>query len=402
LDPEELIHPRSSISKSTKLELRKTEHVFLLQSKWSNTLRNWIDAQKDFSAFVRSIALKWLDEGLKDRCISRDLKWGVSIPLKGLEHKVFYVWFDAPIAYIAATKAWADQNPVKRDWKSWWLTDTPEDVYYVQFMAKDNIPFHSITFPTTLMASQMNWKQVDFIKGFNWLTYYGKKFSTSAGFGVFMDQALDVFPAEYYRYWLLANAPEGSDAAFTWEQFIQTINKDLCGLLGNFVNRVLRFAQTHFGQAVPPSCAWEPQDLAMAQTLDAYIDLYQSHLKAMNFRKAIAQLRGIWSLCNEYITQEAPWTCLKSNPERAATLIAISINLIAIVAQLAWPILPKSCEAILTKLNASNLLGLWPKHPMHNALTQFASGHPIEIIDLLFEKIPNEILPALTQRFGAS
>ncbi|MFQ5350106.1 MAG: methionine--tRNA ligase, partial [Thermoanaerobaculia bacterium] len=191
LDPTDLVEPRSAVSGSTDLEVRETRHLFLLLSKLQGRVEEWVGSRQGWSVLVSSIARKWLTEGLRDRCITRDLEWGVPVDRPGFEGKVFYVWFDAPIEYIAATREWADATPAgeKRDWRSWWFD--VDDVRYVQFMGKDNVPFHSVTFPATLLGSGEPWQLVDTIKGFNWLSYYGGKFSTSGRRGVFMDQALD-------------------------------------------------------------------------------------------------------------------------------------------------------------------------------------------------------------------
>ena len=228
LNPIDLINPRSAISGSEEIELRETKHLYLRQSNMKNRLRSWLSSKKNWPVLTTSIAKKWLEDGdgLQDRGITRDLEWG--IPVKrgemawpGLEDKVFYVWFDAPIEYISATAEWADDNGLEESaWQRWWRTDKgANDVYYVQFMAKDNIPFHTLSFPATLMGSNEPWKIVDYVKGFNWLLYEGGKFSTSQKRGVFMDQALKTLPSDYWRWWLLANAPESADTDFTWENF---------------------------------------------------------------------------------------------------------------------------------------------------------------------------------------
>jgi methionyl-tRNA synthetase len=215
LDPTDLIEPRSAVTGTTDLEIRDSRHLFLLQSKLAPELRAWLETKADWPVLSRSIAFKWLDEGLKDRGITRDLKWGVPVDRPGFENKVFYVWFDAPIEYISATKEWADaRGEPDATWRSWWFD--ADDVRYAEFMAKDNVPFHTIGFPSTILGSREPWKLVDYLKSFNWLTYYGGKFSTSHGVGVFMDDALDIMPADVWRYYLMANAPESSDASFTW------------------------------------------------------------------------------------------------------------------------------------------------------------------------------------------
>ncbi len=225
LDPTDLIDARSSISGSTNLEVRTTKHLFLRQRSLRDKLEAWIDSKHDWPILTTSIAKKWLNDGdgLQDRGITRDLHWGVPVmngdkPWPGMEGKVFYVWFDAPIEYIACTAEWADANGLPdAAWQRWWRTDMgADDVRYVQFMGKDNVPFHTLSFPATIMGSAEPWKLVDYIKSFNYLNYDGGQFSTSQGRGIFMDQALQVLPPDYWRWWLLSHAPENSDAEFTW------------------------------------------------------------------------------------------------------------------------------------------------------------------------------------------
>ncbi|MGZ6016800.1 MAG: class I tRNA ligase family protein, partial [Phenylobacterium sp.] len=253
LDPADLIHPRSAISGSTDIEIRGSKHLFLRQSLFAGKLRTWIEAKRDrWPLLVTSIALKWLDEGLQDRGITRDLEWGVPVnafewgpnpdgqtpDIEGLAGKVFYVWFDAPIEYIAATWEWADAQaaeagrdpPADAAWERWWRQPAAADVTYVEFMGKDNVPFHTVGFPCTLFginetlsadgaftpSNNAPWKLGDQLQGLNWLNYYGGKFSTSQKRGVFMDQALDLLPADYWRWWLTANMPESADSSFTW------------------------------------------------------------------------------------------------------------------------------------------------------------------------------------------
>src|SRR5262249_32327212 len=211
-------------------EVRESRHLFLRQSLLAERLRGWVDGRTAWPPFVTALARSLLTPDLRDRCITRDLGWGVPVPRPGFESKVFYVWFDAPIAYIAATQEWADQDP-DRDWRSWWWN--ADDGWYVQFLAKDNLPFHAVSFPATLIGSGEPWKSVDVIKGFHWLTYAGGKFSTSARRGIFTDAALDAFPADYWRWWLIANAPETRDTDFSFPRFAEHVNKELADVLGN-------------------------------------------------------------------------------------------------------------------------------------------------------------------------
>ncbi|RMD49950.1 MAG: methionine--tRNA ligase, partial [Alphaproteobacteria bacterium] len=283
LEPTELINPRSAISGSTELELRETRHLYLLQSKLAGEIEAWIDSKTDWPVLTVSIAKKWLKEGLRDRGITRDLSWGIpaqfpGAPWEGMDGKVFYVWFDAPIEYIAATAEWADaQGAGEAAWRRWWrLDEGAEEVRYIQFMGKDNVPFHTLSFPATLIGSREPWKLVDYIKSFNYLNYDGGQFSTSQGRGVFMDQALEILPADYWRWWLLSHAPENSDSEFTWENFQSSVNKDLADVLGNFVSRVTKFCRARFGEEVPAGGEWGAREQALIADLEARVRRYEA------------------------------------------------------------------------------------------------------------------------------
>jgi len=263
LDPIELINPYSSVSGSRNVEIRDTRHLYLLQEKMQDAVRKFVDDRaKNWPNLTTSIAYKWLDEGLIARSITRDLSWGIPVtrngkPRPGFENKVFYVWFDAPVEYIGSTVEWAEAN--NQNWERWWRTDKgASDVTYVEFMGKDNVAFHTVSFPVTILGSEEPWKLVDKLKAFNWLNWYGGKFSTSQKRGVFMDQALELLPGDYWRWYLIANSPESSDTAFTWESFKAGINSDLNDVLGNFVNRITAAspANTKRGWPTnsPPDC----------------------------------------------------------------------------------------------------------------------------------------------------
>lgn len=408
LDPVDLIEPYSTVSGSKDLEVRETKHLYLRQSELVEEVRGWVNSKSDWSPLVISIANKWLDEGLRDRCITRDLRWGIPVlgpdgkVREGYEEKVFYVWFDAPIEYIAATHEWADAAPEAndRDWKSWWYGNQADDVKYVQFMGKDNVPFHTVSFPVTLLGSGEPWKTADKIKGFNWLNWYGGKFSTSQNRGVFMDQALDLLPADYWRYYLMANAPEGSDTSFTWEHFASVINKDLADVFGNFVNRILKFTKSKFDLAVPEGGAPGAREEALAKALDERVAAYGAQLEVLEFRKAFQELRAIWVLGNEYLTEAAPWTVFKQDPEAAAMACRTGINLIRLFAILGAPVIPSSSACILEALGRAGDEKLWPQGAMADELQVLGAGHSFEIPDVLFQKISDEQIASWTEQFG--
>jgi methionyl-tRNA synthetase len=381
LEPAQLIEPRSAISGSTNLEVRETKHLYILQSKMRGRVAEWIDSHEaEWPVLVTSIARNWLAAGLEDRSITRDLRWGFPVGWPGWEDKVYYVWFDAPIEYIGATKEWADAQGV--EWRSWWYDAT--DVRYLQFMGKDNIPFHSINFPITIMGSNEPWKLVDVIKGFNYLTYYGGKFSTSQQRGVFMDTALEVLPADYWRYALMASAPESDDTEFTWDGFATLMNKDLAGILGNFVSRTLKLATKHSGDAViPDGGEWGDDERVLAADVDSALAEHTAAMDALRFRQAAAALRSVWVAGNRYFDRTAPW--VEDNPRRAVVL-RTAINLCRIHAVISEPFVPFACDRLAADLGLAADELRWPVD-MSTELTRLQAGRRFSVGDALFPRI---------------
>jgi len=408
LDPTDLIRPRSAISGSTNLEVRETRHLYLRQRALRDRIEAWIDSKTDWPVLTTSIAKKWLHdgEGLQDRGITRDLHWGVPVqfpgaPWQGMEGKVFYVWFDAPIEYIAATAEWADAHGLDdAAWERWWRTDRgAADVTYYQFMGKDNVPFHTLSFPATILGSGEPWKMVDYLKSFNYLNYDGGQFSTSQGRGVFMDQALSILPADYWRWWLLSHAPESSDSEFTWENFQAAVNKDLADVLGNFVSRVTKFARAKFGETVPAGGAFGPLETALIADLGARVKDYQALMDAIEVRKAAAELRAIWVAGNEYLQAAAPWAVVREDPARAEAIIRLSLNLIRLYAVLSEPFIPDASAAMLAALGTGDRS--WPSDT-GAALRALPAGQPFCVPENLFRKITDEEREDWARRFAGT
>ncbi|MET9142869.1 methionine--tRNA ligase [Streptomyces sp. NPDC004042] len=407
LDPTDLINPRSAISGSTDLEVRETKHLFLLQSKLQHEVEEWVARHEDrWPQLASSIARKWLTEGLHDRAITRDLDWGVPVPADtwpelAAEGKVFYVWFDAPIEYIGATKEWADQDPENRDWKSWWY-EADDTVHYTEFMAKDNVPFHTVMFPATELGVREPWKKVDYVKAFNWLTYYGGKFSTSQKRGVFTDQALEILPADYWRYFLMANAPESDDSSFTWEHFTATVNKDLADTLGNFVNRVLSFSKKRFGAEVPAGGAPGAAEERLGEEIARLLAEYEEQMEALQFRKASAALRALWSAGNSYLEEKAPWLEIKTDQDGAALTLRTAMNLIHLYAVVSEPFIPTTAKAMRAAFALSGDTAPWVSPDQARALTALPAGTPFTVPPVLFAKLTEDDLATYKERFGGT
>ena len=403
LDPTDLTNPRSAISGSTNIEVRDSKHLFLRQSKMVSRLREWIDSKKEWPVLVTSIARKWLDEGLNDRSITRDLSWGIPVAYKGevrpgFEGKVFYVWFDAPIEYIGATAEWADASG--NNWRRWWREDEgAADVRYIQVMGKDNVPFHTVGFPVTLFGSQEPWKVVDYIKGFNWMNYYGGKFSTSSNRGIFMDTALELLPADYWRWYLLANAPESDDSNFTWEHFQTSVNHDLADVLGNFVNRIAKFCQARFGGQVPEKGEYGDLERETTVALEQRFSNLTKHMEGLDFRKSANELRAMGVSGNEYLQKAEPWKRIKSDPVAAGVSIRYALNLALVFAGLVHPFIPTTAAKIITALTGNERGFAWPRS-IGDLTNQLVPGNAINIPEVLFAKIEDDQIAEWKQRFG--
>lgn len=397
LDPPELIDPRSALSGNRALEIRDSHHLFLRQSQLVAKLGAWIDSRSGWPPFVVSTAKSWLNADLRDRCITRDLAWGIAVPREGFDGKVFYVWFDAPIGYIAATQEWAGAAP-GRDWRQWWWQAC--DVSYIQFLGKDNIPFHTVSFPATLLGSGEPWKTADVIKGFHWLNYEGGKFSTSRKRGIFTDAALAELPADLWRWWLIANAPESADTDFSVTRFVADVNKDLADIFGNLANRIISLAHRAFDGRIPDGGAPGDTERRLAHDLEQRITTLYRHHTALEFRAAAATTRAIWDTANAYLQHAAPWTAIKSDPDRAAVITRTGLNLVALCATLAWSIVPGLSERVLGALGRNDAVPRWPNGPLL-PLLEHGAGTPVARPGPLVEKISPEKADHLTSRFGA-
>jgi methionyl-tRNA synthetase len=403
LNPGDLIEPYSAISGSRRLERRETRHLYLLQTRLAGRIGEWLDQKQGWPPLAKAIARKHLDEGIADRGITRDLSWGVPVKingtvLPGFENKVFYVWFDAPIAYIGATLEWAEARG--EDWKRWWRTDDgADDVRYVQFMGKDNVAFHTVNFPATILGSGEPWKTVDTLKAFNWLNWYGGKFSTSQRRGVFMDAAVEVLPADLWRWYLCFNAPESADTSFTWPQFVSAVNRDLADVYGNFVNRVMKFCESRFDGLVPEGGEAGELELNLYRDVEGRLQELTDHLEAMEIRKSAQALRALWATGNEYLQQAAPWVAIKTDRARAAVIVRTGLGLIDLFARVSEPFVPFSSRRIMAALGNDAPLE-WPTGAIEAEVSRLAPGQRLGPLEVLFTKIDEALLGQLRERFG--
>ncbi len=321
------------------------------------------------------------------------------LPRPGFEDKVFYVWFDAPIEYIGATNEWADATG--GDWRGWWRTDEGADqVRYLQFMGKDNVAFHSVSFPATLLGSGEPWKTVDVLKAFNWLNWYGGRFSTSNQRGVFMDAALEILPPDAWRWYLTANSPEHSDSAFTFDQLVGAVNRDLADVLGNFINRILKFCEARFDGVIPSGGEPGPLEEKLFGEVAARIVDITEQFEAIEVRKSAQALRALWVLGNEYLQEAAPWAAIRTDPERAGVIVRTAINLAALYSRISAPVIPFAAEAVALAVG-EDFPCPWPSADGRAELTRLPAGRGIAAPPVLFRKIEEADVAAWSARFGA-
>ena len=382
----ELKNPRSAISGSTNIEMRPTKNLFFLASKMQDEWKKWLNEHAPkWSKTASAIAMGWANEGLRDTSITRDLTWGISVNKPGYENKVFYVWFDAPWGYVSISQAATD------DWASWWKN---KNSFYAQFMGKDNVKFHSVFFPEQELAMNDNWKTVDMLKSMNFLNFEGAKISKSTGNGIFLDTALDIAPSDCWRYALLASAPETDDTDFTIARFADVVNKDLNGMLGNFVSRVCKLSNKNFGDIVPESGG---QDRELESKINEKLNDLTNALEKCEFRAAIFALRSLYAIGNEYMTIKEPWALVKNgNTPDAQHALNQCFQLIDFYARVSAPFIPDASEKMQNIFEVKHDLS-WPK----KFESRIKDGEKFVIPENLFERIDDDKVKELAEKYSA-
>ncbi len=391
LDPKDLINPRSISDPNSPVELRETQHLFFLLTKAEPLLRKWLSTRVGWSKTAMAIANKWLAEGLHDQPITRDFKWGVSVPKPGFESKVFYVWLDAPWGYISISQVYAEIAGF--DWRDFWKGD--ENTHYVQFMGKDNVSFHSVFFPSYELACNDYWKTVDVLKGMNFLNFEGDKISKSTGNGIFLGDAISEYPADYWKYYLISNAPESDDSDLTVARFADVINKDLNDILGNFISRITKFTEKKLGLVVPAAGEVSDLEIELDKTINDNLSELTNAIESCEFRRAGVALRALWATGNEYITRAEPWAIIKTDPIRAEVILRTCFQLMDFYSRISAPFIPNSVEKIRAIFGSRHDLS-WPT----SFEKRVKAGDEFIVPENIFEKIMPERVEELRIKYS--
>ncbi|MFP4190256.1 MAG: methionine--tRNA ligase [Candidatus Woesearchaeota archaeon] len=391
LNPEDLINPRSTITGETP-EARNETHIFIDLPKIKDRLKDWIDKtarEANWSQNALTMTEGWLKTGVKPRCISRNLRWGVPIPKKGYEDKVFYSWFDAPIGYIGITK---EEN---EEWEKWWKN--PENTELYQFMGKDNIPFHTIMFPAFLIGSGDNWTLLHQISSTEYLNYEDGAFSKSRGIGVFGNDAIESeIESDIWRYYLLVNRPETADTLFTWKDFQDKNNNELLANLGNFVNRTLTFIKKNHEGKIPVPELTEEDKTFLSKT-EERIDTITRMLSSISLKEALKEIMLLSKSGNQYFQENRPWEHIRNGDKtRSGTIMYVCANLVRRLAILIEPYMPNKSESILSMLNLERQA--WSDLGQDKDISEHEIGKP----KIMFRKFEDDEIHAWKERYSGS
>jgi methionyl-tRNA synthetase len=376
----ELVNPKSTLTGESPV-YRETEHWYLPLGDFQRRIETWLESKQNWKSNVMGQVRSWFQTGLGDRAVTRDLSWGVPVPLEGSEGKVLYVWFDAPIGYISATKEWSQKTGDPDRWTTYWQDP---DTKLVHFIGKDNIVFHCIMFPAMLMAHG-EFVLPDNVPANEFLNLEGDKLSTSRNYAVWLEKFLESFEADPLRYYLAINAPETKDADFTWKEFQQRNNGELADILGNFINRTMTFARKQFDNKVPEPGALDATDTDMLETLKNAPQTVGAFLEHYELRKAAAAMMDVGRAANKYFNDKEPWITAKSDRQTCATTIHICLQAAATLAVIMEPFLPFSALKLWTMLGQSSDIHQQTWDQAGESI--LPAGHALGTAKILFRKL---------------
>ena len=396
-EPQDLINPKSKITGETPV-LKETSHWFFPLGKYQPRLEKYVDEMNKKYGWKENVlqyCRGWFKDGLKDRAVTRDLDWGVKVPVENADGKVLYVWFEAVLGYISSTKEYSDKTAQPDLWKKYW--HDPE-TKYIAFIGKDNVVFHCIVFPAMLMAWNDGEKEKyclpQNVPANEFLNFEGKKFSKSRNWGIDAIDFLEIFPADPLRYSLASNLPETRDADFHWKEFQARNNNELADILGNFVNRTFTFAHKHFEGKVPPKGKLDTIDNEMIQTLLEYPAKISGYFEHYKIKDGTNEIMNLARAGNKYFNDSEPWKTVKSNKEKCGTTINICLQTIYTLAELFQPVIPFSSQKIFKMLNAEKTS--WDKSGEEN----LPAGHKLNKAEILFPKIEDKMIDEQISKLG--
>jgi methionyl-tRNA synthetase len=397
-EPKELKNPKSKISGESPI-LKETSHWFFPLGKFQQRLENYINEMNDKYGWKENVlqyCRGWFKDGLKDRAVTRDLDWGVKVPLDDAEGKVLYVWFEAVLGYISSTKEYSEKIRKPDHWKEYWQDPNTK---YLAFIGKDNVVFHCIVFPAMLMA----WNDVEKEKyclpqnvpANEFLNFEGKKFSKSRNWGIDAIDFLEIFPADPLRYSLAVNLPENRDTDFQWKEFQAKNNSELAAIFGNFINRTFTFVHKHFNGEVPPKGELNEMDKAMIKTISEYPQKISGYFEQYKIKDGTNEIMNLARAGNKYFNDSEPWLTVKNNKEKCSTTINICLQTIYTLAELFEPVVPFSSEKIFKMLNTKPTT--WEKSGEENLPT----GHKLNKAEILFPQIEDKMIEEQINKLGS-
>jgi len=396
-DPSELKNPKSRVSEQTPV-LKETTHYFFPLGKYQPELEKYVNEMNEKYSWKENVlqyCRGWFKEGLKDRAITRDLDWGVKVPVDSAAGKVIYVWFEAVLGYISSTKEYSQIKNQPDLWKKYWQDVNTK---YIAFIGKDNIVFHTIIFPAILMAWNEGKKEKyclpQNVPANEFLNFEGKKFSKSRKWGIDADDFLNIFPADLLRYTLAANLPENKDTDFYWKEFQLRNNSELADILGNFINRTFTFVHKHFGGKVPARGKLEKIDNDMLNEISEYPKRIADLFERFKIRDGVNEMMNLARDGNKYFNDSQPWVTIKSNKEKCGTTLNICLQTIYTLAELFYPVLPFSSEKLFKMLNSK------PVEWKESGKSYLKEGHQINSAEILFPKIEDEVIEEQITKLG--
>jgi methionyl-tRNA synthetase len=380
LETTALVEPYCVICKNPPT-VKTTRHWYIDLSKLSDQLSQYVRDNKQLPANAKNFSLNWIKEGLKPRAVTRDVEWGIPAPFPGAEGKTVYVWIDAVLGYISATIEQCRRIGEPEKWRDWWFNKDAKTLYFV---GKDNIPFHTIILPALLLASGEDYNLPWNVSATEFLQFKGEKASKSQRIGIWIDEALELFPADYWRFFLISTRPETKDTNFSWDYFLEKINADLNDTFGNFIHRTLSFVNAQFSSEVPKPQKLEKEDETILQTIKEKVETIAEDLEAAKLQSAANTLISLSRVGNQYLNEKEPWNLIKTDREKAATILYVAVQIVKALAIASDPFIPDSAEQLWQTLNLSESVH---KSKWKDAVAPIETGHKINKARPLFKKI---------------